>query len=324
LMLGVPLLLALFGARLYFEAMSTITTDDAYLKADRVFVSTDIDGRVDAVLVGEHDRVEQGQLLLTLSETSLRIAVREAQARLNSVRDTVTALKAYYHRIEADLERARADLAFFEREFERRKPLASSQALAASSLDEARHNVDGAKSKVSALQQDLARIRAQMGIVPDQAVENSPLYRQAQATLDHAMLNLSHAKIFAPMSGEVGPLPVQPGGYVKTGERLFALVSPQHYVEANLKETQLERLKIGQEAQIEIDAYPSHIWRAKVASVSPATGAEFSLLPSQNASGNWVKVVQRVPVRLELEANPNAPTLRAGLSVNVTIHTDAP
>ena len=173
---------------------------------------------------------------------------------------------------------------------------------------------------------DRRPVAVKLGYTPDARVLKltGGEYRQALAERDQAALRLKKTRVYAPMDAVVGPLPVRPGDYVAAGRSLFALVSVHHYVEAHMKETDLEKVRPGQSARIEIDTYPGHVWTAKVSSISPATGSEFSLLPAQNSSGNWVKVVQRVTVRLDLQEPAGAPPLRSGMSAEVRIYTSHP
>ncbi|HXH64624.1 MAG TPA: HlyD family secretion protein, partial [Mariprofundaceae bacterium] len=177
---------------------------------------------------------------------------------------------------------------------------------------------------VEVVKRALAVVKAKLGTDPEQPIEQFSSYRRAVAERDQDALNLQKTRVYAPMDGVVGPLDVQPGDYVAAGKALFPLVSTYHYVEAYLKETDLADVRPGQKATIEIDAYPGRTWQATVESISPATGSEFSLLPAENASGNWVKVVQRVGVRLKIGDAADAPPLRSGLSVSVRIDTAHP
>ena len=189
-------------------------------------------------------------------------------------------------------------------------------------LDEAAHNLTDARQQLPALRQELARILAQLGGQPDLAPETHPRYLAAKAQLDQARLDLEHTAVAAPAAGILSNLTLRPGDYVRAGASVFSLVETDHlWVEANFKETDLTHVVAGQPATVEIDTYPGVVWQTRVGSISPASGAEFALLPPQNSTGNWVKVVQRIPVRLNVESRAGQPVLRAGMSATIEIDT---
>ena len=320
--------LVLLGA-FYFYAVGGryAGTDNAYVKAPMVTVSPEIAGRVTDVLVTENQTVKEGDVLFRLDAARLVIARDEAAAHLDSVRNDVSALKASYRQRQADLAAANETLGLAQREFERRQKLIEGKIISESEFDEARNRYDVAKNEVAAIEQDLQRLLSELNNDPEIDPADHPLVRAAAAGLAQAELDLSHATVTAPIAGIVSRIDdVRPGLYLTAGEPTFALVSiDELWVEANLKETDLTWVQPGQIATITVDTYPGREWRAEVASIGAATGSEFSVLPAQNATGNWVKVVQRIPVRLVIagaDDAPNAPTLRAGMSVEVEIDTN--
>jgi membrane fusion protein (multidrug efflux system) len=176
---------------------------------------------------------------------------------------------------------------------------------------------------VVALQQNLRTVLAALGGDPASAAELHPLYRQAEAERGMAALDLARTVVRAPVDGAVSRMRLQPGEWLEEGEAAFSMINPAStWIEANLKETQLEHVAVGQRVEIAVDAYPEGLWTGEVASISPATGAEFALIPPQNATGNWVKVVQRLPVRIAVVPGPEQPPLRAGMTVTVAIDTE--
>jgi membrane fusion protein, multidrug efflux system len=180
-----------------------------------------------------------------------------------------------------------------------------------------------AQQRVTALQEKLRTVLAKLGGDPASAAELHPMFRQAEAERDMAALDLSDAEVRAPVDGVVSRMRLQPGEWLEEGEPAFSMINPATtWIEANLKETQLEHVEVGQRVEIEADAYPNDLWIGKVASISPATGAEFALIPPQNATGNWVKVVQRLPVRIAVGPRQDQPSLRAGMTVTVSIDTE--
>jgi membrane fusion protein (multidrug efflux system) len=321
LLIGLPVVGVLVGGYFYIESLFYATTDDAYVRADKVYVAAEVGGRLVSLPVHEHEAVKAGQLLLELDDAPYKLALDAAEAHLAGVKSDLESLQAEYHQKQAELARAESDIAYYQRAFERNRRLAKPGFASATALDDARHRLDDAKMTVKVVQRALAVVKAKLGTDPDQPVERFSSYRQALAERDQAALRLEKTRVYAPMDGVIGPLAAQPGDMVMAGKALFPLVSTYHYVEAYLKETDLADVRPGQKATIDIDAYPGRTWQARVQSISPATGSEFSLLPAENSSGNWVKVVQRVGVRLKLDDPKGAPPLRSGLSVNVKIDT---
>jgi membrane fusion protein, multidrug efflux system len=321
LLIVLPAVGILIGGYFYIESLFYASTDDAYVKADKVYVAAEVSGRLVSLPVHEHERVKAGQLLLQLDDQPYKLALAAAEAHLAGVKSDLESLQAEYHQKQAELARAQSDIAYYQRAYDRNRRLAKPGFASATALDDAHHRLQDAKMTVQVVKRALAVVKAKLGTDPDQAVEQFSSYRQALADRDQAALRLQKTRVYAPMDGVIGPLDVQPGDYVMAGKALFPLVSTHHYVEAYLKETDLAKVRPGQHATVEIDAYPGRTWQAEVESISPATGSEFSLLPAENSSGNWVKVVQRVGVRLKITDPKGAPPLRSGLSVTVKIST---
>jgi membrane fusion protein (multidrug efflux system) len=220
------------------------------------------------------------------------------------------------------LKIARDDLDFSDKEFRRQQRLQRRGIVSDVQYDETLHRLEIARKKVTATEADIQHTLADLGGDAEIAVEEHPRYRRAVATRDQALLDLSRTTVRAPSNGVVGNIVLQVGEYVEEGKALFSLVSNEAlWINVNLKETDLTHVRVGQQATVSADTYPDHTWVARVDSISPATGAEFSLLPPQNASGNWVKVVQRIPVRVVLDEEFPDPPLRSGMSVEVTIDT---
>jgi membrane fusion protein (multidrug efflux system) len=323
LMLAGPIVVLLGAAYWYLTGGRYVSTDDAYVQAARVQVSTDVSGRVVAIDVKDNEKVNTGQMLFRLDPRPFQIAVDEAKAQLATVRYQIHALKATYHQKRADARAAEATVDYQQHEFERQQRLLASGTASQQQFDQARQAYETGRAHLASKQQDVAVALANIGGDPDIPLEQHPMVQHAQAALDRAALNLSYTEIRAPENGIVTKVDqLQVGNYVTASTPLFSLMSTDRvWVEANFKETELTHMRSGQQATVEVDTYPDVTFSAKVESLSPGTGLTFALLPAENATGNWVKVVQRLPVRLHLERlDPNAP-LHAGLSVTVEVDT---
>jgi membrane fusion protein, multidrug efflux system len=306
LLLAGPILVLLIAAYLYLTAGATVSTDDSYVQADNVTVSADVPGRVVAVAVHDNQLVHAGDVLFRLDDRPYRIAVLRAQAELASARLKV--------------REALDNLAYRQREFDRQQRLFASRVTSQASLDEARNALDVARQQAAGLTPPSAGDPA---ADIDAEIEHHPLVLQAKAALDQAELDLSHTVITAPLDGvvtRVATLPV--GEYLNTATPAFALVATGRvWVEANFKETDLTHVLPGDAATVDVDTYPDKTFKGHVESIGPGTGSEFSVLPAQNATGNWVKVVQRIPVRIVIDNSDADHPLRAGMSAEVEIAT---
>lgn len=322
LILG-PLVLALVGAYQYAIGGRYISTENAYVKADKIAISTDVSGRVVKVHVDENQLIKKDAPLFELDREPFEIAVAKADARLHTVRTELKALQELYVDKKADYAKAIRELAFFEQQFVERQKLMKRGVVSQDRFDTAARNLEASRNRIDGMREELGRIKARLGGVPNMPIDQIPEVREALARTSEAKLDLARTIIRAPATGIVTKNDLQVGEYVTKGRPVFSIVGWHNlWVEANLKETELTYVNEGQSATITVDAYPDFTWKARVASIAPATGAEFSILPPQNATGNWVKVVQRIPVRLELVGKPEGPPLRAGMSVIATIDTE--
>ncbi len=320
LLVVIPLIAALVVGALYLKGGRYVETDDAYVKADMVPVSAQVSGAIQKVFVGENQNVAQGQLLFRIDPASFQVAIDKATAKLAQVRTDLAALKAAYREKQAEIALARTKLAFAEREQRRQADLVARHFVSAARFDDARQSTDVAAQQIAALQQDLKRIAESLGGSVDLPIESHPTYRAAVAELEQARLDLARTDVRAPLPGTVRN-PPKPGQYVAGGQPALALVvSGKVWVEANFTETDLTHVHPGEPAVVRVDTYPGEEWTGVVDSLSPATGAEFAVIPAQNATGNWVKITQRVPVRIRLET-AGKPQLRAGLSTVVRVDT---
>ncbi len=324
LLLG-PFAAILVGGYAYATGGRIVGTDNAYVKAHMVSVSADISGRVVDVMVQENQEITRGTPLFRLDEEPLRIALDEAEANLAVVRNDIEAEKAAYRQAQEQLKIAESNVAFAQREYERREKLVTQKIISESEFDESRNSYQVALREAGAVRQDMQRILSELAGDPEIDATIHPRYREAEAKVAEAALDLRRAVVRAPADGIVSMSDnLRPGDYLTAGQPAFSIVGDDSvWVEANLKETDLTYVRPGQSATVEVDSYPGRTWQATVESIGAATGSEFSVLPPQNATGNWVKVVQRVPVRLAIDvggAGEDAP-LRAGMSAVIEIDT---
>lgn len=323
LMIAGPVVVALVALYFYLTGGRYQSTDDAYVQAAQTMISTDISGRVVDVDVHDNQRVHKGEVLFHLNNRPYRIAAQVAQAKLASAKADVEALKALYQQKQSELRAAEDSLKYAGQEYARQKRLLKPGITSRSRYEQALNARDAAQQKVAAVKQEAAGVLARLGGKSDIASDQVPAVQEATANLLHAQLNLSYTIVKAPAEGIVTKVEqLQVGDYVTTGTPLFALISATDvWVEANFKEVQLTQMRVGQTATVNVDAYPDRSFKAHVAAFSPGTGAQFSSLPPENATGNWVKVVQRLPVRLQFDnLDPSFP-LYAGLSTTVEVDT---
>ena len=325
LMIIAPLVVIAAAVYFYITGGRYQSTDDAYTRAATVSISSNVPGRVIEVDVRDNELIQKGATLFKLDDAPFRIAVDDAMARLASTRLQVESLKSTYKQRQVELRAARDTQAFAQTQFDRQSRLVQSGISSRTQFDQASHALDAARQEVANVQQQIGVALANLGGNPDIAPDKHPLVQEAQAALDRAQLNLSYTVIKAPIDGVVTRVEqLQVGDYIAASAPVFALVATgDTWIEANFKEVQLAHMQPGQSATIRIDRIPGKRFSAKVVSLSPGTGSQFSLLPPENATGNWVKVVQRVPVRLHITDPDAAVLLQAGLSADVKVDTQS-
>jgi membrane fusion protein (multidrug efflux system) len=325
LMVGGVVLAIVGGLWFYLVTGRYVSTDDSAVLAAQTAISANVAGRVVALEVRDNQRVQRGQVLFRLDDRPYRIAVEEAQAKLAGARMQIAAAQATYRHQMAEVGAARDTVAYQQHELERQQRLLQSGISSRAQFDQVQHALQLAQSQLSSAQQQAATVLAMLGGKADLPVDANPVVMQAQAALDRANLELSYTVVRASDEGIVAKVEqLQVGDYINAATPVFSLISTSDvWVEANFKEDELTYMRPGQAAEVSIDAYPSHRFQGRVVSLSPGTGSEFSVLPPENATGNWVKVVQRVPVRIQLQASDfgDALPLHAGMSAEVKVDT---
>jgi len=308
LMIALPLVLVVLGLWYWVHGERYQDTDNAYVVADQVNIAPQVSGRVTSVGVSQNQNVTPDQVLLQIDPQPFQIALAQANANLENVRNEI-------HAQQASLAGAEAHAAYLQREVDRKTNLVKQDVVAASKLDDLR-------TQLTEAQQQIAQIRASLSGNPDLPYDQQASYKQALAARDEAALELSYTTVKAPAAGVVTEVDIKPGDVVAIGHPVFALVmSGKRWIEANFKETQLTHVRVGQPVDVTVDTYSGRTWKGVVESIAPGTGSVFSVLPAQNATGNWVKVVQRIPVRVAIQADADGPDLRAGMSAEVNIDT---
>ncbi len=317
-----PFIVVLIGGAVWLHGGRTVGTDDAYVKADIAQIAPEVSGRVIQVLVRDHQAVEIGTPLVKIDPELFKLALDKADAELDNARTSVETARAQWQETQSELREVESQADYLTRQAARQQALAATGAASITKLDEAMNSAAVARDRVGVVKKRLARMLAALVGNPEIATDDHPLVREKRAERDRAALDLQRTTIVAPVSGTATNVKLQRGEQVKASTPLFVLVAKTRpWVEANMKETGLTHVKPGQKARVVLDIYPDVTWSAEVESISPATGAEFAILPPQNASGNWVKVVQRLPVRVRLVPHTGEPPLRAGMTATVTIET---
>jgi membrane fusion protein (multidrug efflux system) len=300
-----------------------VDTDDAYVQADSMTLSTDVSGIVASIPVHEGEAVTKGQILFTLDPQKFQIALDNARANLAQMRLNIEAAKADYQAALRDTGAKQQQVNADQSTYDRYASLVREHAVTQQQTDDARYKLAADQQAVSASESQARALLAKLDGNPNIAVEDMPSFKQAQAQLAEAEREMNHAVVRAPYDGIVTQVnKLQIGMYLGASTAAFGLVSTDHvWVEAQPKETQLTYAKNGDPVDVSFDIYPGRTWQGTVQSVAPATDQNFSLLPAENSSGNWVKVVQRIPVRVELDMKPGDPPLRAGMSADIDIDT---
>ncbi|MGA3403192.1 MAG: HlyD family secretion protein [Acetobacteraceae bacterium] len=324
LMLGGILVVAVASGAWWITGGRYVSIDDAYVRAAKETVATDVSGIVAAVPVHEGQQVKKGDVLLRLDPRQYEIAVASARANVGGVISDLNADKLTYRRLLRDADVKAAQVQADQANFERFANLVKSGGVTRAEYDNARFLLAADQQGQDALKVQAQVQLAKLGGDPDVDVHKMSDYLIAQAKLDEAQRELDHTVIYAPFDGIVTQVDtVQPGMYLAASTAAFGIISTERvWVEANPKETELTWVKPGDPVDVTVDTYPGRTWKGEVESIAPNSGSEFSVLPAQNTSGNWVKVVQRIPVRIHVDRRAGDPDLRAGMSVEADIDTN--
>jgi membrane fusion protein, multidrug efflux system len=324
LMVVLPLVVAIGGLVVYLNGGRYVGTDDAYVGAQKVLVTPDISGKIQKVVVKEGQVVRQGDELFEIDPVPFRLAVDEARAQLMQAQTTYDNLRANIKIYGDMLSLAEKGVDLKQRDVERKQALVKNSFGSQLDLDNSANALVTSGSVAQYVKQQLSTARTQLLGDPDLPLEKFPAYAQAKAKLDSAERNLDHTVLRAPMGGVATQVEqIQLGRFVTAGTPVFSIIDIAHpWVDANPKESDLTYVTEGQPVTLEVDAFPNHVFKGRIGSLSPGTGAQFAILPPQNASGNFVKVVQRVPIRIYFdETDKHVRRLKAGMSVYATIDT---
>lgn len=322
LMLVVPILLFSAAGAYYYANLGVTFTDNAYIRQDKISISAEVGGIIVDVAVRENQRVGAGDLLFRIDPKPFELAVLEAKAAMASAVARYEQLQTSYSISHIDIESAQEEVAYFEREYQRQRDLDKTSVTSQSALRAAEHALFQARSRLASAKADAEEARVALSSGNSDSGEY-PALQSAKVQLEKAQLNLSRTEVRSPVSGIISQMDrLQIGQLMMQNLPSVSIVNTDHsWVEANFKETDLNQLRVGQAAIMELDTYPDMKLRGKIESIGAGTGSEFSILPAQNANGNWVKVTQRVPVRISIESKPARPLI-AGLSVDVRISTE--
>lgn len=317
----VPLLVILLSLGVYLATGRYVSTENAYVKADKTPIRAEVSGKIVKTFVDDNQSVKAGDPLFQIDPASYEIALEQAKANLLDVKANLFAQQSAYQSKLKELKLLESEYAYHQKEEARQKQMRSKNYLSAAEFDKAHQSSQIDRISIEMIQADLNKIEATLNGDVKADVSEHPKYKAALAAIKQAELNLKHTLIKAPTDGVVTET-AKLGQLVSPTNITTVLVGDTHlWIEANYTEKELTYVRVGQEVEINIDNAPDYTWTGKVESMSPATGAEFSVIPAENATGNWVKVTQRLPIRIAIDPQPEAPKLRAGLSADITVDT---
>ncbi len=323
LLVLIPTLVAAIALGFYLFSGRYVSTDNAYIGAEKVLITPEVSGKVVRISVVEGQLLKLGDELLAIDPVSYRLAAQEAQAKLVRVRSDFAALKANLASVATQADLSRQSLAAAQADFDRKTQLLSNRISTPSDLDKSRVSLIAAKTQLELLEQQERTLRIQLLDDPGLAIEKYPQFIEATVSLERTERDLYNTVLRAPISGVATQVAsIQMGRFLTAGTAVFSVISSDNvWIDANPKETDLTNVRHGQLVTITVDAFPDKEWSGAVGAISPGTGAQFAILPPQNAAGNWIKIVQRVPMRIEFAPGQDLRRLRAGMSATVEIDT---
>jgi membrane fusion protein (multidrug efflux system) len=323
LLLIIPALAAVVALSFYVFSGRYVSTDNAYVGAQKILITPEVSGKVVRIAVTEGQLLQPGDELLAIDDQPYRLAGQEAQAKLDRVKTDFANLKSNFSSLGRQIDLARQSVEATQADYDRKTALLRDRISTPSDLDKSRVALVAAKAQLEQITQQEAVARIQLLGDPQLPIERYPPYMESAAALDRAKRDLANTVLRAPIAGIATQVAsIQMGRYLTAGMAVFSIIGTDSmWVDANPKETDLTYVRVGQAVTITVDAFPARQWTGKVAAISPGTGAQFSILPPQNAAGNWIKIVQRVPVRIEFSAGQDLRRLRAGMSAYIEIDT---
>ena len=319
----IPALIVVVATAFYLLSGRYVSTDNAYIGAEKVLITPEVSGKVVRISVVEGQFLKPGDELLAIDPVSYRLAAQEARAKLVRVRSDFAALKANLASLTTQAELSRQSLAAAQADFDRKSQLLSNRISTPSDVDKSRVALIAAKTQLELLEQQERTLRIQLLDDANLPIEKYPQFIEATVALERAERDLQNTMLRAPISGVATQVAsIQMGRFLTAGTAVFSVISSDNvWIDANPKETDLTNVRRGQPVTITIDAFPDKEWLGAVGAISPGTGAQFAILPPQNAAGNWIKIVQRVPMRIEFAPGQDLRRLRAGMSATVEIDT---
>ena len=322
LLVAVPLLVAVGGALVWQNGGRYVSTENAYVKAHIAQISPEVPGRVIDISVRDHDVVKAGKVMVRIDPEPYRLALAKADAELDLARTQVETARATWRETQSELGEVETHAAFLARQLQRQLALAERGVVSASTLESAQNDASVAKDRLTVVRRRLERVLSVLGGDPNVRTDDHAMVRDKTADRDRSALDLARTTLSAPIDGIAVNVKLQLGEQVKAATPLFVIVADYRpWIEANVKETDLTHVRVGQKTKVVLDTYPDEVWEGEVDSISPAAGSEFAILPPQNASGNWVKVVQRLPVRIRLLPHDHESVLRAGMTATMDVDT---
>lgn len=323
LLIVIPAVVLVAGSAAYVLGGRYVSTDNAYVGAQRVLITPEVSGKIVSISVVEGQQLKPGDVLFAIDQAPFLFAAQEAEARLARVRTDFLNLKNTLDNLGKRIALARDSVAASQADFNRKSELLANRISTPSDVDRSRVALLAAKTQLEQLEGQETAARNELLGERELPIERYPHYVEATVALDRAKRDLANTVLKAPISGiATQVVSIQMGRYITAGTAVFSMMGTDAiWIDANPKETDLTFVRPGQAVSISIDAFPSRTWQGRVAAISPATGAQFAILPPQNAAGNWIKIVQRVPIRIEFQPGQDMRRLRSGMSANIEIDT---